>query len=122
MAQGKRVPAKGEIWHVNGDPVEGHEFKGAHYYLVLSEKKLIAALGTAVCVPVTSGGLLARSKAVTVWLDGDSTDTGEITGVVLCYQLRALDLATRHARYAATVSPHVMDEILGMVVDLIDPQ
>lgn len=122
MAQGKRIPAKGEIWHVNGDPVEGHEFKGAHYYLVLSEKKLVAALGTAVCLPITRGGGLARSKAVTVWLDGDSTDNGKITGVVLCYQLRALDLLERKARYAATVSPWVMDEILGMVVDLIDPQ
>ncbi|MFD2020825.1 growth inhibitor PemK [Pseudocitrobacter faecalis] len=65
---------------------------------------------------------MARSKAVTVWLDGDSTDTGKITGVVLCYQLRALDLLERKARYASTVSPWVMDEILGMVVDLIDPQ
>lgn len=122
MALGKRTPAKGEIWHVNGDPVTGHEFQGPHYYLVLSEKKLVAALGTAVCVPVTSGGNQARSKAVTVWLDGDSTDTGKITGVVLCYQLRSLDLVACKGRYAATVSPWVMDEILGMVVDLIDPQ
>lgn len=122
MAQGRKTPAKGEIWHVNGDPVEGHEFKGAHYYLVISDRKLVSALGTAVCVPVNSGGSLARSHAVTVWLDGDSTDTGQITGVVLCYQLRALDLSARKARYAATVAPHIMDEILSMVVDLIDPQ
>ncbi|CBG89825.1 type II toxin-antitoxin system PemK/MazF family toxin [Citrobacter rodentium] len=122
MAQGRRTPAKGEIWHVNGDPVEGHEFRGAHYYLVISDKKLVSALGTAVCVPVTSGGVLSRSHAVTVYLDGDSTDTGRITGVVFCYQLRALDLVARNARYAATVAPHIMDEILGMVIDLIDPQ
>lgn len=122
MAQGRRTPAKGEIWHVNGDPVEGHEFKGAHYYLVISDKKLVAALGTAVCVPITSGGGVARSHAVTVYLEGNRTDTGRVTGVVLCYQLRALDLAARKARYTATVAPHIMDEILGMVVDLLDPQ
>lgn len=122
MVQGNRTPAKGEIWYVNGDPVEGHEFKGPHYYLVLSEKRLVTALGTAVCVPVTSGGGAARSNAVTVWLDGDSTDSGKITGVVLCYQLRSLDLTARKARYAATVSPWIMNEILGMVVDIIDPQ
>ena len=122
MTQGRRVPAKGEIWHVDGDPVEGREFRGPHYYLVLSERALVAALGTAVCVPVASGGGLARSKAVTVWLDGDSTDKGTISGVVLCYQLRSLDLTARKARYSATVSPWVMDEILGKVVDLIDPQ
>ncbi|MBA8563183.1 type II toxin-antitoxin system PemK/MazF family toxin [Citrobacter portucalensis] len=122
MAQGRKTPAKGEIWHVNGDPVEGHEFKGAHYYLVVSDRNLVSALGTAVCVPITSGGASARSHAVTVYLDGDSTDTGRVTGVVLCYQLRALDLVARKASYTARVAPHIMDEILGMVVDLIDPQ
>ena len=39
-----RVPQKGEIWHVNGDPVEGREFKGLHYYLVISQCELVAAL------------------------------------------------------------------------------
>ena len=36
----RRVPQKGEIWHVNGDPVEGREFKGPHYYLVISQREL----------------------------------------------------------------------------------
>ncbi|MEN4757765.1 type II toxin-antitoxin system PemK/MazF family toxin [Pantoea agglomerans] len=118
----RKVPQKGEIWHVNGDPVEGREFRGPHYYLVISPRELVAALGTAVCVPVTSGGAAARSKAVTVYLDGDSTDNGKVTGVALCYQLRSLDLTARRASYTAKVEPHIMDEILSMVVDLIDPR
>lgn len=118
----RRVPQKGEIWHVNGDPVEGHEFKGPHYYLVISQRELVAALGTAVCVPVTSGGGASRSQGVTVYLDGNSTDTGKVTGVALCYQLRSLDLTARRASYAATVEPHIMDEIISLVVDLIDPR
>lgn len=118
----RRVPQKGEIWHVNGDPVEGREFKGPHYYLIISQRELVAALGTAVCVPVTSGGGASRSQGVTVYLDGNSTDTGKVTGVALCYQVRSLDLTARRASYAATVEPHVMDEILSLVVDLIDPR
>lgn len=118
----RRVPQKGEIWHVNGDPVEGREFKGPHYYLVISQRELVAALGTAVCIPVTSGGNAARSAAVTVYLDGNSTDNGTVTGVALCYQLRSLDLAARKASYSAKVEPHIMDEILTRVVDLIDPR
>ncbi|PZL94830.1 growth inhibitor PemK [Pantoea graminicola] len=117
-----RVPQKGEIWHVNGDPVEGREFKGPHYYLVISQRELVQVLGTAVCVPVTSGGGASRSQGVTVYLDGNSTDTGKVTGVALCYQLRSLDLVTRRASYAAKVEPHIMDEILSLVVDLIDPR
>lgn len=118
----RRVPQKGEIWHVNGDPVEGREFKGPHYYLVVSQRELVAALGTAVCVPVTSAGVASRSQGVTVFLDGNSTDTGKVTGVALCYQVRSLDLTARKASYAARVEPHVMDEILSLVIDLIDPR
>lgn len=119
----KRVtPDKGQIWHVNGDPVEGREFQGPHYYVVISPKELINALGTAVCVPVTSGGAASRSNAVTVYLDGNSTDTGKVTGVAMCYQLRSLDLSARNAQYTCTVEPHILDEIISLVVDLIDPQ
>ncbi|MBD9659833.1 MULTISPECIES: type II toxin-antitoxin system PemK/MazF family toxin [unclassified Pantoea] len=118
----RRVPQLGEIWHVNGDPVEGREFKGPHYYLVISRRELVAALGTAVCIPVTSGGGASRSRAVAMYLDGSSTDTGSVTGVALCYQLCSLDLTARKASFAAKVESHVMDEILSMVVDLIDPR
>lgn len=115
----RRVPQLGEIWHVNGDPVEGRK---SHYYLVISRRELVAALGTAVCIPVTSGGGASRSSAVAVYLDGSSTDTGSVTGVALCYQLRSLDLTARKVSFAAKVESHVMDEILSMVVDLIDPR
>lgn len=118
----RRIPQKGEIWHVNGDPAEGREFKGPHYYLVISPRELVSALGTAVCLPITSGGSAARSHAVTVYLNGNSTQNGKVTGVALCYQLRSLDLNARKAAYADTAEPHIMDEILSMVVDLIDPR
>ncbi|EBB2279815.1 type II toxin-antitoxin system PemK/MazF family toxin [Salmonella enterica] len=118
----RRTPAKGEIWHVNGDPTEGHEFKGAHYYLVLSERDLVAAMGTAMCVPVTSGGAQARSKSTTVYIDGGCTDTGKITGVVLCHQIRALDLTARKAVYTCKADSRLVDEIVMMVIDLLDPR
>ncbi|HFE3207851.1 TPA: type II toxin-antitoxin system PemK/MazF family toxin [Providencia stuartii] len=117
----KKIPAKGQIWHTNGDPISGREFQGAHYYLVISDGELNKKLGTAICVPVTSGGLLARSTGVTVVLDGSSTDKGIVTGVVLCYQIRTLDLASRKATYSSTVNPEILDEVIGKIVDIIDP-
>ncbi|PHM23788.1 type II toxin-antitoxin system PemK/MazF family toxin [Xenorhabdus ehlersii] len=122
MVRKRNVPGKGEIWHTNGDPVSGREFRGTHYYLVISEFALNQKLGTALCVPITSGGGLARSEAVTVYLDGSSTDTGKITGVVLCYQIRSLDLNERKATYSAQAEPSVVDEILSKVIDILDPQ
>ncbi|MBE8598126.1 type II toxin-antitoxin system PemK/MazF family toxin [Xenorhabdus sp. BG5] len=122
MVRSRNFPSKGEIWHANGDPVSGREFKGAHYYLVISEFALNQKLGTALCVPITSGGGIARSEAVTVYLDGSSTDTGKITGVVLCYQIRSLDLNERKATYSAQATPGIVDEILTKVIDILDPQ
>ncbi|MDX7998581.1 type II toxin-antitoxin system PemK/MazF family toxin [Xenorhabdus sp. Reich] len=122
MVRRRHVPSRGEIWHANGDPVSGREFKGAHYYLVISEFALNQKLGTALCVPITSGGGLARSEAITVYLDGSSTDTGKITGIALCYQIRSLDLNECKATYAAQVEPDIVDEILAKVIDILDPQ
>ncbi|WNN48615.1 type II toxin-antitoxin system PemK/MazF family toxin [Siccibacter colletis] len=122
MAPGMKFPHKGEIWHVNGDPTMGREFQGPHYYLVITDKQLVKALGVATCVPITTGGSAARSAQVTVMLDGGSTDKGSVTGVALCYMLRSMDLKARGARYHSTVEAAVMREVLDKVVDLIDPQ
>ncbi|AYA41280.1 type II toxin-antitoxin system PemK/MazF family toxin [Xenorhabdus nematophila] len=122
MVSRRNVPGKGEIWHTNGNPVSGREFKGADYYLVISEFALNQKLGTALCVPITSGGGPARSEAITVYLDGSSTDAGKITGIALCYQIRSLDLNERKATYAAQAEPDIVDEILAKVIDILDPQ
>ncbi|WP_029991360.1 type II toxin-antitoxin system PemK/MazF family toxin [Morganella morganii] len=117
----KKTPGKGQIWHTNGDPVSGKEFKGSHYYLVISDEVLHKTLGTAICVPITSAGLRARSTGVTVILDGGSTDSGYITGCVLCHQLRTLDLNARAAKFKTNVTPEILDEVIGKIVDIIDP-
>ncbi|MJS61858.1 type II toxin-antitoxin system PemK/MazF family toxin [Salmonella enterica subsp. enterica] len=122
MIKRRTTPARGEIWHVNGDPQTGKEFKGAHYYAVISALELNAAFQTALCVPITSAGAFSRSEGVTVVIDGSSTDTGKITGVALPFAVRALDLKARGASYAATIEPHVMDEITALLIDIIDPQ
>ncbi|MDE9544123.1 type II toxin-antitoxin system PemK/MazF family toxin [Xenorhabdus bovienii] len=117
----KKIPTKGQIWHTNGDPTSGREFKGSHYYLVISDEKLNKPLGTAIAVPITSAGKLARSSGVTVILDGASTDKGIVTGCVLCHQLRTLDLEARNASYSSSVTPEILDEVIGKIIDIIDP-
>lgn len=118
----RKKPARGQIWHVNGDPQAGHEFKGPHYYIVITEAELNAAFSTALCVPVTSTGAYARLEGVTVVIDGNSTDNGKVTGVALPFSIRSLDLIARGGAYMAMVEPCIMDEITNMIIDLIDPQ
>ena len=116
------IPERGEIWHVNADPQAGKEFKGPHYYLVISAQPLNQAFATSICIPVTSAGAFSRSKGVTVVIDGGSTDTGKITGVALPFAIRALDLNALGATYAAKVETRVLDEVTSLLIDIIDPQ
>lgn len=122
MVKRKGIPKRGEIWHINGDPQAGKEFKGAHYYLILSASELNDAFDTAICAPISSAGAFARSQGVTVVLDGSSTDNGKITGVILPFGVRSLDLKARNATYAATAEPHIVDEVISILIDIIDPQ
>ncbi|MEX9892499.1 hypothetical protein AB7W78_18960 [Providencia rettgeri] len=39
----------------------------------------------------------------------------------MCYQIRTLDLASRKATYSSTVNPEILDEVIGKIVDIIDP-
>ncbi|HAO7367581.1 TPA: hypothetical protein IRA74_002858 [Escherichia coli] len=55
-------------------------------------------------------------------IDGGSTDTGKITGVALPFAIRALDLNSRGATYAAKVETHVLDEVISLLIDIIVPQ
>lgn len=122
MIKRRTIPARGEIWHANGDPQAGREFQGAHYYLVISALALNQAFGTAICVPITSAGAFSRSQGVTVVIDGSSTDNGLVTGVATPFALRAMDLSARGAKHISTAEPHIMDEITTMLIELVDPQ
>ncbi|MDO9664946.1 type II toxin-antitoxin system PemK/MazF family toxin [Glaesserella parasuis] len=64
----------------------------------------------------------ARSQNITVVLDGSSTESGKVTGVILCHQVRALDLKERQAKYATKAEDYLIDEVIMKLVDLIDPQ
>lgn len=59
---------------------------------------------------------------MTVALEGNSTASGTITGVILCHQVRALDLAARQAKFATIAEDYLIEEVVMKLVDLIDPQ
>lgn len=117
-----RVPKKGDIWYVDPDPTAGRELRNPHYFIVISEQVLNQALGVAICCPISSGGNAARSQSVTVALDGASTKSGKLTGVILCHQIRSLNLNARNAKFATVAESYLVDEVVMKLVDLIDPQ
>jgi len=108
---------RGEIWHVDLNPVAGREEAGKRYVLIVSPDQFNKVTGTAVVVPVTIGGVGSRMKGFTVTLSGAGTNA---TGVVLCDQVRTIDLKARNGRRSEAVPDFIMDEVLAKLATLFE--
>ena len=75
---------RGDVFHVDLDPVHGREQAGAGYVMIVSPKAF-NVLGTPLVCPITQGGSFARHAGFAVSLSGAGTVT---QGVVLCNQPR----------------------------------
>jgi mRNA-degrading endonuclease toxin of MazEF toxin-antitoxin module len=107
---------RGEIYHVDLNPIKGREQAGPRYILIVSPKAF-NVLGTPLVCPITQGGNFARHAGFAVSLSGAGTQT---QGVVLCNQPRVLDLQARGARFIERVPAFVIDEVLAKISTLIE--
>jgi mRNA-degrading endonuclease toxin of MazEF toxin-antitoxin module len=107
---------RGDIFHVDLDPVQGREQAGARFVLIVSPRAF-NVLGTPLVCPVTQGGNFARHAGFAVSLSGAGMQT---QGVVLCNQPRVLDLQARGARFIERVPDFIMDEVLSKLSTLIE--
>jgi mRNA interferase ChpB len=107
---------RGDIWHVDLNPTRGREQQGPRFVLIISPREF-NQLGTPLCVPITQGGDFARYAGFTVTLMGAGTRTG---GVLLCNQVRTIDLATRKARFIEKAPEFVINEVLAKVITLLE--
>jgi mRNA interferase ChpB len=85
---------RGDVFHVDLNPVQGREQAGARYVLIVSTKAF-NVLGTPLVCPITQG-------------------------VVLCNQPRVLDLQTRKARFVEKVPVFIIDDVLAKLATLIE--
>lgn len=107
---------RGEVWHVDLEPTRGHEQAGARFVLIVTDA-LFNRIGTPIVVPITSGGEFARLRGFAVSLSGSGTRSN---GVVLCNQLRAIDLKARGGRFIERVPDFIMDEVLARVTTFFE--
>lgn len=109
---------RGEIWHVDLDPVKGREQQGRRYVLVVSPEAYNAAMGgLAFVAPITTGGAHDRTRGFTVSLSGAGINA---TGVILCGQLRAVDLRARNGCFVETAPDFIVDEVLGKLAAIFE--
>ncbi|AOR63584.1 MULTISPECIES: type II toxin-antitoxin system PemK/MazF family toxin [Pectobacterium] len=117
-----RIPQKGDIWHFSPDPVFGRELQGDHYGIVVTEGALNAALGVAICCPISTKAEAARSSGVTVVVTPVDTERGDLRGVVLCHQAQAIDLIARGATFETVAEDVLIQDVIIKLINLIDPQ
>jgi mRNA-degrading endonuclease toxin of MazEF toxin-antitoxin module len=110
------VVDRGDIWHVDLKPTKGREQANLCYVLILTDRTF-NAIGTPVVVPIATGGNFARVQGFTVSLSGAGTNA---SGVVLCHQLRALDLRARNGQFSEKVPDFIVDEVLAKVAALFE--
>ena len=110
-----RVPARGDIYHIDLDPTKGKEQRRKRFAFVLSptehNKRRLA-----IVLPVSQGLTLARSTGFASSLTGTGLNT---QGVIICDQPRTLDISARNGRYVESVPDNVTLDVLGRIGPLV---
>lgn len=107
---------RGDVYSVDLDPTRGKEQRGRQPVLVITRAAFNTHNPPLVC-PITSGGVGMRLGGFTVSL---ATTGLKTSGVVLCSQMRALDIRDRRGRRIERVPDEVMSEVLAVLQDLIE--
>lgn len=97
------VPSRGDIVHLNWDPSAGHEMKGPHYGLALSQDVFNNATGFVILSPITSKqGKLSGFEF--------PLKAGRVNGVAILSEVRTVDYQHRSVRYENKINADDIEE------------
>lgn len=108
---------RADIVRLNLNPTAGREQQGDYRPALILTPAVYNASGLAVIAPITQGGDFARYAGFAVPLSGSGTET---QGVVLCSQIRTVDLEARGAKRIESASEVVIDDVLARVQALFE--
>jgi mRNA interferase ChpB len=109
-------PERGDVLHVDLEPVKGREQRGKRFVMVLTPAA-INRFGLAMVCPITQGGEFAREHGFAVSLSGAGSRT---QGVILCHQSRTIDFRERGSMIVESLPEEIVDEVLARVRTLLD--
>ncbi len=114
MARESYHPDRGDLVHVSFQPSAGREQTGPRYALVLSPKSYNRQAGLALCCPITSQ---VKGYPFEVPVNGKV-----VRGVVLADHLKSIDYRERGMAFTEKASREVVDQVVMLTLELIDPQ
>jgi mRNA-degrading endonuclease toxin of MazEF toxin-antitoxin module len=110
------VVRRGDIYVVDLDPTVGHELKKRRPVLIVSPTEFNHR-NLPLVAPITSGGEAARLGLMAISLTGAGTQT---TGVVLCNQIRTLDIKQRGGKRIERLPDVITGDVVARIADIYE--
>lgn len=107
------IPNQGDIVYMDFDPQAGHEQRGRRPALVISNNSFNNLTKLAIVCPITN---TQSGFPLHIPLDGRT----EITGVVMCDQIKTLDYTSRNARFKEKAPEDVLQEAIDILIGSIE--
>ena len=106
-------PKQGDIVILDFDPQIGHEQKGRRPGLLISNDQFHKRTNMAMVCPITS---TISGFPTHITLDSRTNISGEI----MCEQVKCLDIVARNASYKETVPSDILDEVIDLICSFIE--
>lgn len=104
---------QGDIIKINFDPQSGHEQSGYRPSLVVSNNFFNNRVNLVIVCPITN---TVRDYPLHVSLD-DRTNT---SGVIMCEQVKALDINSRKHTFVESVPKDILENVINIVFSQIE--
>ena len=107
------IPEQGDIITLEFDPQTGHEQKGRRPALVVSNDAFNRYTNIAMVCPITKTN---RGFPLHIPLD-ERTKT---TGLIMCEQVKSLDVHARKALYNEKAPADIMEEVVDVLLGFVE--
>ena len=107
------TPEQGDIIVLDFDPQTGHEQKGRRPAYIASNRDFHRLTNLAIVCPVTNSD---KGYPLHVPLDGQTKSTG----VIMCEQVKSLELFARQAVFVEKTPQKIQDEVFDILYGSIE--
>lgn len=104
---------QGDIVWLDFDPQSGHEQKGRRPAIVVSKTLFNRTSSLTMVCPITHTD---RGNPLHVRLDSRT----KTDGVILCDQVRMLDLSARKASFAEQAPDDILSEVVDIIIGIVE--
>ena len=109
----KYFAEQGDIVLLEFDPQSGHEQKGKRPALVVSNNTYNRFTNIAMVCPITK-----TNRAFPLHLELD--ERTKITGVIMCEQVKALDIYARNVSFIEKAPKDIIEEVVDIVIGFLE--